>query len=255
MTKDKSMKLTSIDKCFKIIDLLSLNHQGLALSVIAKRMCFNSSTAHHILKRLVANGYVKQNPETKRYSLGYKFLEISSGILNEIDVRKIANPYLRKLQVECQEAVHLTILKGSKVIYIDKVSPPGLIVLSTYIGFAIDAYAHAGGKTLLSDLSPEEVRSLYSDQPLKAHGKSTITDVDELLAELRAVRENGYAMDNEEFCEGIRCVAAPIRAGGKTVAALSISGSVFTMTRERINRDLLGLVMKTAEKISAEMNW
>ena len=249
------MKLTSIDKCFYIIDLLSRNHQGLALSVIAEKLCFNNSTAHHILKRLVANGYVKQNPETKKYSLGYKFLEISSGILNEIDVRRVANPYLRRLQENCQEAVHLTILRGGKVIYIDKVSPPGLVVLSTYIGFAIDAYAHGGGKTLLSDLSPEEVRSLYPDEPFKTHGKNTITNMADLLAELKRVKENGYAIDNEEFCEGIRCVAAPIRAGKKAVAALSVSGSVFTMTRERINRDLLGLVMKTAEEISAEMNW
>ena len=248
------MKLTSIDKCFQIIDLLYRNQQGLTLSAIAERLHFNKSTAHHILKQLISHGYVRQHPDTKQYALGYKFVEVSSGILANTDVRKIANPHMRELQEESQEAVHLTILGGGKVIYVDKVAPPGLIVLTTYIGFAVDAYVHAGGKTLLSDLSPEKIRRLYREEPLKLHGKNTITTIDGLLDELEKVRQNGYAIDDEEFHEGIRCVAAPIRVGGKAVAGLSISGSIFTMTRERMNRDLIGLVMKTAEKISEEMN-
>ena len=249
------MKLTSIDKCFQIIELLNTNQQGLALSSISAMLNFNKSTTHHILKQLISNGYVRQHPETKEYSLGYKFLQVSSGILENIDVRKIAHPYLRAAQKESQEAVHLTILRGREVIYVDKVAPPGLIVLSTYVGFAVDAYAHAGGKTLLSDVSPEEIRRLYPEEILKSHGKNTITTIDGLLDELEKVRQNGYAIDDEEFCEGIRCVAAPIRVGGKAIAGLSISGSIFTMTRERINRDLIGLVMKTADRISAEMKW
>jgi IclR family transcriptional regulator, KDG regulon repressor len=248
------MKLTSIDKGFQIIDLLNRNQQGLTLSAVGERLGFNKSTVHHILKLLISHGYAKQHPDTKQYALGYKFLEVSSGILANIDVRKLANPHMRKLQEEVQEAVHLTILRGGQVIYVDKVAPPGLVVLSTYTGFAVDAYAHAGGKTLLSDLSPEEIRRLYPEEPLKLHGKNTIVAIDDLLDELEKIRQNGYAVDDEEFHEGIRCVAAPIRVGGKAVAGLSISGSIFTMTRERMNRDLIGLVMKTSEKISAEMS-
>lgn len=248
------MKLTSIDKCFQIIDLLSRNQPGLTLSAIGELLDFNKSTAHHILKQLISHGYVRQHSDTKQYALGYKFLEISSGILENIDVRQIANPHMRKLQAESQEAVHLTILRAGKVVYVDKVAPPGLVVLSTYIGFAIDAYAHAGGKTLLADLPPGDVKHLYPQDPLKPHGKSTITTLTGLLDELEKVRQNGYAIDDEEFCEGIRCIAAPIRVAGKAVAGLSISGSIFTMTRERMNRDLIGLIMRTAEKISGEMN-
>jgi DNA-binding IclR family transcriptional regulator len=216
---------------------------------------FNKSTSHHILQTLASHGYIQQHLESKKYALGYKFLEISAGIIDNIDIRWIAKPYLRQIQEESQEAVHLTILRGGEVIYIDKVSPPGNIVLSTYVGFATEAYAHAGGKMMLSALTEEEVKALYQNRPLITRGKNTITDLDELLVELRRVKEEGYAIDDEEFREGIRCVAAPVRAGKKVVAAISISGSIFTMTRERINRDLIGLVMRTAEKISSEMNW
>lgn len=248
------MKLSSIDKCFKIIDLLSRSQQGLSLSSISDGLDINKSTVHHILQRLITYGYIKQESDTKEYALGHRFLEVSSGILASIDVRKIANPHMRKLQEECHEAVHLTILRDGKVIYVDKVAPPGLVILSTYIGFAIDAYAHAGGKTMLASLPPEDVKRLYPHEPFESHGQRTIVRMNDLLDELERVRRNGYAIDDEEFCEGIRCVAAPIRVGNKVIAALSISGSIFSMEMQRINRDLIGLVMKTAERISGLMN-
>jgi len=76
-----------------------------------------------------------------------------------------------------------------------------------------------------------------------------------LFEELEKIRKQGYAIDDEEYYEGVRCVAAPIRAGRKIIAALSITGSIFTMTMERIDRELIGLVMKAAEEISSEMQW
>ena len=176
-------------------------------------------------------------------------------ILDNIDVRKIAHKYLRHLQEECKETVNLTILRGGKVVYIDKIDTPGSLLLSTHIGFTVDPHATAVGKILLSELPQAEVRELYKDRPPAKYGKNTITDMEKLLEELNKVKTNGYATDDEEFCTGIRCVAAPITAGGSVVAATSISGSIFSLTPVRINRDIVGMVMKTAEKISAEMKW
>jgi DNA-binding IclR family transcriptional regulator len=90
---------------------------------------------------------------------------------------------------------------------------------------------------------------------MKPYGKNTITSIDDLFKELEKIRKQGYAIDNEEYYEGVRCVAAPIRAGGKIVAALSITGSIFTMTMERINNELKTMLLKTTERISNEMEW
>jgi DNA-binding IclR family transcriptional regulator len=125
----------------------------------------------------------------------------------------------------------------------------------TYIGFRTEAHSTAGGKALLSGLSNEQVRSLYKDIQLEKVGKNTITDIDDLVRELEKVRNQGYALDDEELVEGIRCISAPIKAGGKVVAAVSVTGSVFTITYEKINRDILGPLMRAAKNISAEMNW
>ena len=101
----------------------------------------------------------------------------------------------------------------------------------------------------------KEIMDIYKERSLTAYGRNTITSFPRLFEELEKIRKQGYAIDDEEYYEGVRCVAAPIRAGGKITAALSITGSIFTMTIERINRELIGLVTKSAKEISSEMQW
>lgn len=249
------MKLASLDKSLQIIDLLSKNPQGLSLSKIADKLGFPNSTIHHILSTFRAHDYIAQNLETKKYTLGLKFLSISSIILENLDIRKTAYNYLRKLHQRCNETVHLSILRDGKVTYIDKIQKAGGLSLATYIGFRTDPHAAAGGKVLLSELSNEEILDIYKERPLRIYGKNTITNMGQLLEELSNIQKQGYAIGNEEYYEGIRCVAAPIRAGGKIIAAVSITGSIFSMTMERINEEFIGLVTKIAEEISSEMQW
>jgi IclR family acetate operon transcriptional repressor len=249
------MKLSSLDKSLRVIDLLSKYPQGISLSEMSASLGYPKATIHHILRTLHLHDYISQDRDTKKYMLGYKFLEISKGILDNIDIRKIAAKHLRMLYEVSQEAVHLAVLRNGQVVYIDKSpTPPGLS-LATYIGFTTDPHAAAGGKVLMSELPHREVKALYRGKPLKQYGKNTITDLDLLLEELKKVRAHGYALDDEEYYVGVRCVAAPVRAGGEIVAALSITGSIFTMTTHRIHGELTELVVKTAERISNEMRW
>jgi IclR family KDG regulon transcriptional repressor len=249
------MKLTSLDKSLQVIDLLSKNPGGLSLLELSVLLEFPKSTIHHILDTLIPHDYIAKDPETRKYSLGFKFLEIGRRILDNMDIRRIARKYLRELHDECKEAVHLAILRNGKVIYIDKIDTPGGLSLATYIGFTTDPHAAAGGKVLLSELPPKEIVNIYQGKPLEVYGKNTITDLNQLLVELKKVRNRGYAIDDEEYYEGVRCIAAPIRAGGEIVAALSATGSIFTMPMERIHGELKELVMRKAEEISSHMRW
>jgi len=247
------MKLGSIEKTIQVIDLLSNNPHGLRLSEISSMLNIHPSSTHHILRTLLPHDYVSQDGDSKKYSLGFRFVEIGSRMLGNLDIRKIAGRYLRELHENCGEAVHLAILRDGHVIYIDKTEKPGRLSLATYIGFSTDAYAAAGGKVLLSELPREDIMAMYRERPFRVFGKNTITDVHRLLEELEKVRNQGYAIDDEEYYEGVRCVAAPIRAGGRIVASLSITGSIFRMTMKRIDRELKDLVMRKAEEISSEM--
>lgn len=249
------MQLASLVKSLQVIEILSKNPQGLSLLEMSTMLGFPKSTIHHILNTFLTYHYVAQDPETKKYSLGLKFLSISKTLLDNIDVRKIANKYLRRLHEVARETVHLAVLRNGRVVYIDKMEKPGGLSLATYVGFSTDPHAAAGGKVLLSEMSHEEIKAIYREKPLERYGKNTITSLPLLFRELEKAKKKGYAIDDEEYYEGVRCVAAPIRAGGKIVAAVSITGSIFTMTLERIQGELLGLVMETAGNISSEMRW
>jgi len=249
------MKLASLDKSLKLIDTLSKNPRGMSLSQLSEVLDYPKSTVHHILSTLLPYAYISQDPETKKYSLGFKFLSIGKGILDNIDVRRTAHRYLLELHEQCKEAVHLAILRDGKVIYIDKIDTHGMVSLATYIGYRTDPHAAAGGKVLLSELSRKEILDIYRENPLKTYGKNTITSLPRLFEELEKVKKQGYAIDDEEYYEGIRCVAAPVRAGWKVVAAVSITGSIFTMTMERIRNEFKTMVMETTERISNELEW
>ena len=249
------MQLGSLTKSLQVIEALRNNPQGLSIAELSQLLGFPTSTIHHILSTFRSYDYVAQNPETKKYSLGFRFLTISTSILDNLDVRKTSYLHLRKLRQMCNETVHLSVLRNGQVTYIDKIQGASGLSLVTYIGFSTDPHAAAGGKVLLSELSPKDVKVIYKDRPLKKYGKNTIANISQLLEELENIRKQGYAIDNEEYYEGVRCVAAPIRAGGRIAAALSITGSIFSMTMDRINRELIEMATKTGRDISSELEW
>lgn len=250
------MQIGSIEKCLRLIELLSQHPKGLKLSDIGTHLNIPSSSVHHMLATLIPHDYVIQDVETKKYSLGFRFLEIGKRILDHLDIRGLARRHLWRLNEACGEAVHLAILRNKKVIYIDKIGVPAGLSLATYVGFATDPHAAAGGKVLLSDLSESELAAIYPEGgSLRVYGKNTVTDTTRLKAELAKIKAQGWALDDEEYYAGVRCVAAPIRAGNRVVAAISVTGSVFSMTLERIENELKSQVMDTAAKISSELRW
>jgi len=249
------MRLSSVEKALLVIEHLKDNPRGLSLAELSLGLGYNKSTVHHLLSTMLPHDYVAQDPETRRYSLGFRFLTIGRAIIDNLDVRTVAGRHLRALHEACGEAVHLAILRNGKVVYIDKIDKPGGLSLATYVGFATDPHAAAGGKVLLSELTKAEVDEILGGKPLRPYGKRTIIDPEKLQEELELVRARGWALDDEEYYEGARCVAAPVRAGGRIVAAVSITGSVFSLTMERIEAELVGPLLEATGRISAEMRW
>ncbi|MBN1106714.1 MAG: IclR family transcriptional regulator [Deltaproteobacteria bacterium] len=251
---EETLKLGTLTKALQLIELLSLNPRGLPLSDMSSRLGFPKSTVHHMLQTFLVKDYVSQDIETRKYSLGLKFLQVSSRILEGFDLRDRARKHLVALQDKSHEVVHLYVIKNARLICIDKVGgAAGGLSISSFVGWTTDPHPAAAGKVLLSDLTNEEILKIYPSGSLKRYGKNTITDLDELFKELEMVRKQGYAIDDEEYYEGVRCIAAPVKAGGRIVASVSITGSIFSMTMKKIGQDLTGLVKKTANTISKEL--
>ena len=236
----------TVKKAMDILDCLGQARVPLPASELGRRLGMPRSTAYRLLATLSAGGYVMQaveNPE--KYRLGFKIVELAGSLLDSIELRQQAAPFLRELRDHANEVVHLVVLEHGRVAYIDKLECSQAVRMHSYVGRQGFLHCTAVGKAILAHLSEVEVASILAQHGLPALTPNTVTDEGALRQELARVRQQGYAIDDLENEEGIRCVGAAIRNHeGQPVAAASVSGPSFRMTMERAER--LGPVVQMA---------
>ncbi|WP_258359270.1 IclR family transcriptional regulator [Moorella sulfitireducens] len=251
----KELHVLSVEKSIKILETLAMTTEGIGLSDLSRRLGLNKSTVYRMLTTLKAYGYVDQEPTTGKYILGLKILELSSGLLERLDVRTVAHPYLKELAARSQEVAHMVVRDGNEAVYIDKVEGNRTIRMYSQIGRRVALHSTAVGKAILAFLPSEEVEKIITSTGLPRFTARTISTMAALQAELARVRECGYAVDDGENEEGIRCVGAPIfDYRGQVVAALSISGPSIHVTMERLP-ELAQLARHASEEISRRLGY
>jgi IclR family transcriptional regulator, KDG regulon repressor len=254
-TMERENIVKSVSRALHIIDIVSSKKEGLGVTEIANQMDINKSSVYRILSTLVQYGYIEQDKETERYKLGYKFLEISSKLLESIDLRKEAKPYLRELEKETNEVIHLVVYDQGEVIYIEKLEGTETLRMHSKVGKRAPMHCTAVGKAILAHLPLHTALEIIDRKGLPKHTDFTITDKNEFLKELEEVKQKGYALDLEENEYGIRCIAVPIfDYSGSVVAAVSISGPTIRMTDERI-RTLQERIQAIGKQISARLGY
>lgn len=234
-----------------------LAHDGeLSAAELSKETGLDPSTVFRLLVTLEAQGFVEINHATGKYRPGVVLLELGSRFLKNNDIRSRSIGYLERLRDEFGETVHLTILDGNEVVYLEKLAglhPIGF--MSSRVGNRNPAHCTGVGKALLAYLSDEELAQRYPDGRLKRYTDQTITDLEELRAELARVRSQGYATDLEEHEVGVKCVAVPTFDHKEIAAAVSVSGPVDRMDDHIANDDLINTLMEVAAQISEQMGW
>lgn len=222
------------------------------LSVLADDLGMTRPTAHRFLAGLVEDGYVRQDPGTRHYSMTMKMVAIAAQILEGINLRAELRPYLEETAKVTGDRTHLAMLDGVEVAYLDVISGTQPVQMRSAVGGRGKCHSTALGKVLLAYLPDEDLtRFLDSIQPLSRLTENTIVDPAAFVEELAITRERGYAVDYEENETGIRCAAAPIRDHrGEVVAAVSVSGWPVSMPPERIP-EVGKLVAVQAARMSA----
>lgn len=247
MSSNNDRSVQSLDRSLDILEVLAGSRNGYGVTEIANLTGLHKSTVHRLLGTLMSRGYVAKDMDNNRYLLGMRVLLLSSAILDRMDLRSVAKPYIEKLCNKTTEVVHLTVLDGNEAVYVDKVEYPEKNVrMNSQIGKRIPIYSTSGGKALLSQLPEDKVDEILRSVEMKKLTPNTITSIEEYKKNLLEVRRNGYAVDEIENEEGIRCIAAPVKdIHGDVVAAVSITGTVMQVTKERIpelSKDLLETV-------------
>jgi len=249
----------TIERVSQILDVLGQNPQGISIRDLSSKVNLPKGTTHRLLSSLSFLGYVRQDPKTRNYLLGFKLVELGNLLLSQLDLRKEAAPFLKDLAERTKETVHMVILDRNEVVYIDKVegdqNPSGLRMASR-IGLRNPAHSSAVGKVLLAHFSEDALNQFFRGKGLPKRTENTITDPIQLREHLKTVRHQGYAIDDEENEKGVRCVGAPIYDGeGNPVAAISISGPAFRITKKMVQEILKKEVIETALKISQRLGY
>jgi len=251
-TNNSPYRVQVVDRALAALDVLANRSSECSLVELCSALDLHKSTVHRLMMVLEQHRLVDKNPETGRYRLGLKLFEFGSKAIAALDPRRHARPYLDRLQRELGETVFFCILDDGQVFYLDKVESQQSIRTACTVGSRAPAYCTAVGKAMLAELPDAEVNDIVRRWGLKAITANTITTAATLRAELRAVRSRGYAIDNEEKEEGLRCISAAVRGhSGKLFAAISASGPAFRITKGRIP-EIGQLVMRAANDLSVE---
>lgn len=242
--------IPSLRNACRVLKLLTEEGAGMALAEIGRRLEIPRTTALRILSTLHAEGMVDQRG--REYVLGADLIRLGARALDGVDVREAAIPVLRDLSRETEETAHLAIRSGDKALLLEVCDSPHPVRVASRPGTLADIHCSATGKVLLA-FQFASVRELLDGVELEARTPRTMTSVEALEEESRRVREAGFAVDEEEYSPGVRCLAAPIRNSfGEVIAAVGITASTTSFTRRRI-KPVSRSVMAAAERISRTM--
>ena len=249
----------TIERTALILEILGQAPSGLSLGELSEKVKLPKGTAHRLLTSLAYFDFVRQDRASKHYLLGFKLVELGNHLLSHIDLRNEARPYLVGLSDEVQETVHLVVLNRDRALYIDKVdlhSRRGGLQMVSRVGSRNPLHCSAVGKVLLAFMPETDAEVIVQNIKPEQLTDHTITDPSALKQHLLMIRTKGYAIDDEENEEGVRCIAAPIRNEiGEVVAAMSVSGPTTRVTNEKINDSLKFQVIETAMRISRKLGF
>ena len=228
-------QLQSLDRAVAVLDLLGESEEPLGLADVCERMELHKSTAHRALMVLERCGLVERTPEN-RFRLGLKLYELGSRAVEQIDLRARVHPWFRRLSAQVGETIHLGVLQKTTVVYLDKVEPNNRRVwLASRIGTSNPVYCTAMGKAMLAYLPKDAAAEIMGRIRFVRYTPRTLMTPEALARSLDRVRRRGYAIDDEEVEEGVRCIGAPILSeSGYPMAAVSVSGPTSRITQQSV---------------------
>ena len=246
--------LESADRVLRVIEIFHTSERDLSLSDIADRLSLPKSSVHRLLATLIDHDFIERDPLSKRYRLSIRLFEIGASVLRDRGLQSVAYPVVKDLAHTTGETCHLAVLSGIEAVYIYKVDGASSIIMSSRMGGRAPCYATSIGKVLLA-WGNEELFTHVVDAGLRSYTHNTITNVAKLRAELEQVQLRGYAFDLEEFEEGLRCIATPVRDHlGRVVAAIGIAGPSWRLSDSQLG-DFVQAVIKAGDSISCNLGY
>ncbi|MFH1485487.1 MAG: IclR family transcriptional regulator [Chloroflexota bacterium] len=223
----------SLSRGLQIIEILADGRDGLPLTEIASKAGLSKSSTHRLLQVLLQEGFVTQDGEASHYRLSLKLLALSSNLIAGLGLDQLVRPLLEELSQATKQTVHLALWDSSVAVYAQKIDPPSSIRMYSQVGKRVPMYCTGLGKAILAFLPEERAKEVVAVEELKRHTPNTITKSTALLEHLSLIRSRGYALDEEEHEEGIRCIAAPLLdRQSRVLGAVSLATLAFRVDKD-----------------------
>lgn len=247
--QETEVKVKSLKKALSILECFSVEMPEMGITQISDRLGLHKSGVHNIISTFEQCGYIAQNPDTGKYRLDMKILELAFVINSSLGIHGIVHSPMTALSEAVGEAVYCAMPKGPEIIYLEGAYPITSHMTRSMIGEKAEMYCTAIGKAILAFLPEPEATRAMAQQSMRQHTENTITDRTELAKEIAVIRRRGYSMDNMEHEHGIKCVGVPVfRRDGTLLGAISISGPSLRVEDEKVS-DFVRQLQDCAQQI------
>lgn len=254
MKNPNEYNVRAVERALQIMGCFDDEHTERGISEIAQAVNLHKATAYRIVTTLVNYGYLEWVAEDQKYRLGLELTNLGFQVIRRMDLRQEALPYMKQLVQEWGETCDLSLYDHGKTFYIEVLRGNHALTISAAVGQRLPAHATASGKLFLAYLPQEELDAVLK-QPLDVYTENTVTSPDVILKQLKMIRDQGYAVDYEEYEVGICAIAAPIcNRSGNVIAAIGSPSPTSRMTPERID-EIAVAFKKAARAISHRMGY
>ncbi|ADU65559.1 IclR family transcriptional regulator [Desulfurispirillum indicum] len=247
--------IQSVSHALDILEEFCVSEESeMGVTELSKKLGLHKNNVFRLLATLESRGYIEQNPVNGNYQLGYRSLELGQVFVSQLGLLKQARPVLEEAVAKCNESIYLGVLRDTNVVYLDIVETSHPVRVVPRVGTIVPAYCTAIGKAQLSHDSSEEVERILSQCDLRKWTPNTLDSVDKIMEDVQLSAKRGYAVDLEEYQQGVVCVGVSVKDYTNTpVAGISFTGPVQRMTLERVENEILPIVMEAGREISRRL--
>jgi DNA-binding IclR family transcriptional regulator len=222
----------TLQRGLTLLEMIGDARDGATVTELAAGAGLDKGTVSRLLGTLRDAGWANQSPEDRRYRLAGKALALSHDYTNRVDLRALAMPLLSQLRDTWNETVHLGVIEGNEVVYVERLEPQVTVRVMSIVGQRMPIANTAMGKAYLAALPPEETERKAREQTLVQRTAHTLADHDALLADLALSARRGYAVDREENDPEVTCVGSAVTdVTGRPIATISVSGPSYRMKK------------------------
>jgi len=248
--------IQSVTNALDLLEEFRGDESELGVTELSKRLNLHKNNVFRLLATLESRGYMEQNKLTDNYRLGLKVLELGQVFIKHMGLLKMARPVLENIVEQCNETAYLGLIREDRVVYVDVVEANRPVRVVSRVGVGLPVYSSAVGKVQIAYETESERAKALGTGVLEPFTPKTIVDRKKLAEHLVTVHEQGYALDDEEFDEGIRCVGVPVRDyTHRVIAGISISGPAYRFTDERLEKELIPLAKGAGDSLSRRLGF